>query len=253
MDMAQDLPRVVASFDRERHIAGFSPTRHAAQSLAICAVLMAGSLWLARSAQPIDWLFLPAAFLVANFVEWTFHKHPMHHPKKFPPGARVLYLNHTMIHHRAFLHDRMEIRSPRELGLILMPWYTMILLFVLGSPAALIAGYLRGPGMIGIFYVLGILYYLFYEVQHALYHTSDETRRKLGLLHNRVFNFLRDHHAHHHRLDRMSKVNFNVTVPIADWLMGTRERPALTADAATTASEWEGGMDEEERRAAAER
>jgi len=35
---------------------------------------------------------------------------------------------------------------------------------------------------------------------------------------------MRSHHRHHHRLDRMSHVNFNVTFPLMDTLLGTRER-----------------------------
>ena len=68
----------------------------------------ARSGWPAAPA-PIDWLLLPAFFVVANFIEWLVHKNPMHRP--LPP--RILYKNHALIHHRAFLHDSMPINRHR--------------------------------------------------------------------------------------------------------------------------------------------
>jgi hypothetical protein len=41
-----------------------------------------------------------------------------------------------------------------------------------------------------------------------------------------TFRWLQAHHTHHHRLDRMSHVNFNVTIPLTDWMMRTNESPA---------------------------
>ncbi len=248
MSVAQprQLPRVVAEFDKEKFLAGFSARRHIVQSLIICAVLGAGAGWLARSAQPIDWLFLPGFWLFGNFVEWAFHKGPMHRPAR-GKSARVLYFNHTMVHHRAFLHDDMPIEETRDLGLILMPWYTLLLLMVLGSPAALAAGAWRGVGVIGIFYLFALGYYLSYEVLHGMYHAPEAMLRRYGFLANPIFRFLRNHHAHHHRLDRMSRANFNVTLPVADFVMGTREKPVLDADAAATATTWEDGMSDDER------
>ncbi len=241
------LPKVVAQFDRNKFVEYFSPSKHIATSLSIAIPLLLGAAALSTLAQPMDWLFLIPFFLVANFVEWAFHKNPMHHPKDFPPGARVLYVNHTLVHHRAFLPNTMPIRHTKDLGLILMPWFTMLILMGLGLPAALIGWALRGPGVVGIFYVFALLYYMSYEVLHGMYHTNEATQRRYGLWNNKLFQFLRSHHAHHHRLDRMSKVNFNVTLPLADYLTGTRETPDLATDDADSAEAWERGMDDKER------
>jgi hypothetical protein len=176
------------------------------------------ALWLARRAAAIDWLLLPAFFVVANGIEWAFHKNPMHRPM----NPRILYKNHSLVHHRAFLHDTMAVGSVKELGLIMMPWYTMLGLFVLASPVALLAGWWRGPGAAGIFYLAAVAYFVTYESMHALYHLPDTTLRRIGLG-GRLFQRLRSHHRHHHRLDRMSHVNFNVTFPLMDWLLGTKE------------------------------
>lgn len=241
------LPKVVAMFDREAAIPqGYSAGRHIAQTLLLSTVIVSGALYLAREAAPLDWLLLPAFWVAGNFIEWAFHKGPMHRPTK----ARILYVNHTLVHHRAFLHDTMPVRNFREFGLILMPWYTMMLLLVLASPIAALAWAWRGPGAVGIFYLFAMGYFLSYEVLHGLYHVPEAFAQKLGLHKNRVFQFLKAHHAHHHRLDRMSHSNFNVTIPLWDKLMGTREVPALEADAAETAKAWDDQLGPKERQVA---
>ena len=244
---SRPLPRVIAEFDRNRHLEGFTLGGHLVRTGLVCGLALAGSIYLSLQAEPMDWLLLPLFILFANFVEWAFHRYPMHRPFSVPPGARLLYRNHTLIHHRAFLHNTMPVNDAREFGLILMPWYTMLLVQALGLPVALAGWAARGVGIVGIFYIGTLLYYMAYEVMHALYHTTDATQHRLGLKGNSLFQYLRSHHAHHHRLDRMSKVNYNVTFPLADVVMGTREQPDLSVDQTATAEEWAGSMGEKER------
>ena len=66
---------MVANFDREKFLAGFNTKAHIFKSLTICAVLMTGSIYLARQAHPLDWLFVIVFWMIANFVEWNFHKY----------------------------------------------------------------------------------------------------------------------------------------------------------------------------------
>src|SRR5688500_17288253 len=134
--------------DRAAMLPGdYSAHAHIVRTVLIASGIAAGALWLARGAAGIDWLLLPAFFVVANFIEWVVHKNPMHRP--LPPKIRST--NHALIHRRAFLHDSMPINNARELGLIMMPWYTMLGLFVLASPVALLAAWWRGWGAAGIF------------------------------------------------------------------------------------------------------
>ena len=199
--------------------ADYSARAHIIRTSLIALGICAGGLWLARSAAPVDWLLMPAFFLVANGIEWLVHKNPMHRP--LPP--RILYKNHTLVHHRAFLPETMPVNDTRELSLIMMPWYTMLGLFVAASPVALLAAWWRGPGAAGIFFLSAAIYFLAYETTHALYHQSDAVLSRLGLG-GKWFDRLRSHHRHHHRLDRMSHVNFNVVFPLWDWLLGTKEK-----------------------------
>jgi hypothetical protein len=200
--------------------AAYSPWRHMGLTLGIASLIAALAVALATRARPLDWALMPAFFFVANFMEWAVHRYPMHHPLV----PRIMYRNHAMLHHIAFTDRNMPIGPARELGLVMMPWYTMIGLFVVASPVLLAAAALRGPGLAGVFLLAAVLYFVGYETLHALYHLPDPTLDRLGLGRRHVFRRMQAHHAHHHILRRMSAVNFNVTVPLMDWVFGTNER-----------------------------
>jgi hypothetical protein len=200
--------------------AGYSPWRHMALTAVIATAIASLALVLASHARPLDWALMPIFFVVANFIEWTVHRYPMHRPM-FP---RFMYKNHAMLHHIAFTERNMPVDSARELGLVMMPWYTMLGLFVLASPVMVLAGVLRGPGLAGVFLLGAALYFLSYETLHALYHLPDATLERMGLGGRRVFRRMQAHHRHHHILRRMADVNFNVTVPLMDYVFGTKER-----------------------------
>jgi hypothetical protein len=209
----------VRELTRADHIEpGYSPGWHAVRSLTLATVIGAAGLYVARTAAAIDWLFVPGFFVAANFIEWAFHRGPMHRVM----GPPIFYKNHTLLHHRAFFHDHMQVEDMRELELIMMPWYTMLILFGIASPIALVAGLLRGPAVAGMFFFVAAGYFLLYESMHALYHMPPALLRRWHL-YGPVFRALQAHHRHHHRLGRMAHVNFNVTIPLMDWVMGTRE------------------------------
>jgi hypothetical protein len=221
-DGAPALPAAAARFVRADHLpAGYSPARHAALTLAIAGVLAAAGALLAARARPLDWVLAPIFFVVANFIEWMIHRHPMHHPQ--PP--RFMYANHTLLHHLAFTDGNMPVARPAELGLVMMPWYTMIGLFVLAAPIMVLAGFVRGPGLAGVFLLTAVAYFLMYETLHALYHLPDATLDRIGLGRRALFRRMQAHHAHHHILGRMAHVNFNVTIPLMDVVLGTKEKP----------------------------
>jgi hypothetical protein len=207
--------------------AGFSPAKHIAGTAILAAVLLTAAVILARPAPAAAWLLLPAFWVFANFFEWTVHRFPMHRPLL----PRIMYRNHAGIHHGAFADDTMAIDDPRELSLIMMPWYTIIGLLVAASPVAIVAALIGGPPLAGIFYVGALSYFLFYETVHALYHLPPQRLARFGIRGDGLFARMRAHHMRHHAPRRMTHVNFNVTVPLADIVLGTRERtPARAAD-----------------------
>ena len=143
---SEALPAAAQRFVRTEHIpTGYSPWRHMALTLALAALLATLGAVLAARARPADWLGLPAFFVIANFIEWMVHRNPMHRPLR----PRIMYRNHAQLHHLAFTDGNMVIGPTRDLGLIMMPWYTMLGLFVVASPVMVVAGMLRGPGLAG--------------------------------------------------------------------------------------------------------
>ncbi len=208
-------------FARAEHLPQtYSPWRHMGLTAAIAAAIATLAGVLASRARPLDWALMPIFFVVANFMEWAVHRYPMHHPM-FP---RIMYKNHAMLHHIAFTDGNMPVGNARELGLVMMPWYTMLGLFTLTSPVMVLAGVLRGPGLAGVFLLGAVLYFVSYETLHALYHlpAAQLDRMLLGRL--PLFRRMQAHHTHHHILKRMAFVNFNVTVPLMDTLFGTKEK-----------------------------
>lgn len=206
---------------RAAHIeAGYSPWRHMALTLVLATALATVGLALAARARAADWLLLPAFLVIANFLEWMVHRHPMHRPLR----PRIMYRNHSQLHHLAFTDANMVIGPSEDLGLIMMPWYTMLGLFALASPVMVAAGLLRGPGLAGVFLLGAVAYFLCYELLHALYHLPDAVLDRAGIGRVRAFRRLQAHHRHHHILGRMAAVNFNVTFPLMDRLFGTLEK-----------------------------
>jgi hypothetical protein len=221
-EAAPELPAAAARFVRADHLrAGYSASRHITLTAMLAAAIAIGGAVLAARARPLDWVLAPVFFVFANFIEWMVHRHPMHHPQ--PP--RFMYHNHTILHHLAFTDGNMPIARAAEMGLVMMPWYTMIGLFTLASPVMVVAGLMRGPGLAGVFLLAAVAYFLMYETLHALYHLPDTTLDRLGVGRRAVFRRLQAHHAHHHILGRMAHVNFNVTIPLMDVVLGTNEKP----------------------------
>lgn len=216
-----DEPSV--SYVRADHIAAdYSPARHILTTLSIAAVILSVGVALATRASATDWLLFPVFLFVANALEWTVHRFPMHRPM----NPRIMYKNHAQLHHLAFTEQNMPVDSARELDLVMMPWYTMIGLFVVVSPVMVVAALVRGPGIAGVFLITAVTYFLMYEVLHASYHLPDATLARAGLRPGGLFYRLRAHHSRHHVLKRMAHTNFNVTIPFMDWVMGTREKTA---------------------------
>jgi hypothetical protein len=197
----------------------FSARRHLGTLAALAVAELGVAGWLVREARAADLWIVPAYLLVANVVEYVVHRVFMHRPL----WPRVLYRGHTLGHHRAFHHDSMEIGRWRELELVVMPWFTIVLIFAGMAPLVALVAWGLGRGAAGLLLLTGVGSFVLYEGLHTLYHFPSRTQARLGLDRNRVFQFLLRHHRHHHRLTRMRWVNFNISAPLADRLFGTFE------------------------------
>lgn len=146
-------------------------------------------------------------------LEWFIHKNILHKPQF---GLKSIYQQHTL-HHVIFNHDDMAIRDGKELNLVLMPVYAVLLLCVIVSPFVGLMLFLLGPSVAFSSLIMIMLFFLGYEWLHLIYHLPKEH----WLSRNRVIQYLRRQHQIHHNYVNMLKYNFNVTVPVFDKIMGT--------------------------------
>jgi hypothetical protein len=161
---------------------------------------------------------IPLFFMVANLGEYFGHRGPMHHRRR---GASILFERHTLQHHRFYTHEAMASESSRDFQMVLFP--PVMLIFFLGLlalPIGALLYWLISPNVGWLFAVTAVSYFLTYEWLHFAYHLRAD-----GWVGRRaLIRHLRRHHAAHHDPRRMTRVNFNITFPIADRLFGTLDR-----------------------------
>jgi len=169
---------------------------------------------------------VPVSFLIANAGEYLGHRGPMHHRRR---AVAILYERHVRQHHRFYTHDAMAAESHRDFQMVLFP--PVMLVFFLGALALPIGAALRiaiSPNVGWLFGATAMSYFLTYEWLHLAYHLPPD-----GWVGRRALvRRLRRHHTLHHDQRRMAHVNFNITFPIADWVMGTMASPTPAGEAA---------------------
>jgi hypothetical protein len=197
----------------------YSPWAHLATTVGLGAGLATLALSRIDHVHPAELAAVPLTLLFANAVEWHAHKGLLH---KRVRGLEAFYDRHTPVHHRVFVEHDMAIRSPWELGFVLIPWYGILGIFSLTLPIALALTALGAPNIAGLFVATSMLYIVAYECLHLAYHLPPD-----GLVgRRRLIAWLRRHHGLHHRYEMMQKWNFNVTLPLWDWIRGTLRRDA---------------------------
>lgn len=182
---------------------------------------------LSRLRAPRGWELatVPAVWVLSNFFEWLLHKDVLHRKVRF---LELAFVRHTPQHHGAFDGGSLAIRDARELKLVLLPAFGVIAMFAGAIPPGLALAALVSPNVGLLWVATVVLYVLGYEWLHLSYHLpEDGLVGRLALV--RV---LRRHHALHHTPALMQRANFNVTVPLWDWLLGTLVRAAPTCASA---------------------
>lgn len=217
MDARRD--RLATAIPRGYHPAAYFGATNLVAGIAIVAALaqlQGVSLW--------EWLIVPAAFLVANVVEYRVHKGPMHHLHR---PWQILFERHTRQHHVYFDDAHMSARSGREYYWVFFPWWAVGLVVITAALFALPLGILvsRNSGL--LFFAVAIAYYLAYEWLHFSYHLPPESA--IGRL--SIVRRLRRLHTLHHQVALMTRHNFNITFPICDWLFGTLRLEAIAHQA----------------------
>jgi len=193
----------------------YSPWLHLACTTGIGAVALAVGIWGVRAPRPVELLTVPITFLLSNLFEWRAHKDLLHHRQKF---ATVLYDRHTPEHHMVFGYDDMAVRDWRELKLVLIPAFGVAGIVAMMIPIAYLLSRFLGPNVGFLFLVTSALYVVGYELSHLSYHLPEQSF--IGRLW--LVRVLREQHRRHHHPRLMQKWNFNVTIPIGDWLHRTQ-------------------------------
>lgn len=192
----------------------YSPWLHLALTTLPGVLVVAAAVWRVRDPSLLELLAIPLTFVFANLGEWHIHRNVLHRRwKAFP----ILYDLHTPVHHRVYRYTSMEVRSARELKLVLIPPVGVAALVVLNLPLALGIGWLVSANVGWLYLATAGVYVVGYELSHAIYHLpADSFLGRRALVRK-----LRELHALHHDPRLMQRHNFNVTVPLGDWLFGT--------------------------------
>lgn len=190
----------------------YSPWAHLAATIGICLTAVTVALWRLEDVGVLELLTVPAAFLFANFFEWFVHREFMH-----KPSIKELYGKHTLMHHCVYRWGDMAIRDWRELPFVLLSAVNIFLVVTLMSLFALIPGWLFGANVGWLVLVTHAGYVLSYELLHLSYHLPEgHPVSRIGLIRR-----LGEHHSRHHEPRLMRNWNLNVTLPLADWTLGT--------------------------------
>lgn len=149
----------------------------------------------------------------ASFFEWVLHKYVMHRPVgKF----RYAFHAHAVVHHQIFKADQTyHLLNEKDKETIPMAWWNGAVLVAIGIiPFALIS-WATGQWAFALGGLVAFTaYYCFYEYIHWCMHLPKARRIEKPSW----FRKLNGHHLLHHRY--MHK-NFNVVLPLADYLLGT--------------------------------
>lgn len=167
----------------------------------------------------LEYSVFPLTLLLVNFAEYYAHRYLGH--KKTPYG-KLFYSRHTGDHHSFFLEHAMAYESSRDWRVVLFPLY-LIFAFIIGLilPGAYLLNQLFGLNVACLYSAAAISGYLFYEIMHFSYHIpKGHWAEKLFLL-IPGWAGLRHLHSLHHQRESMREINFNITLPVFDFLLGT--------------------------------
>jgi hypothetical protein len=211
---------------REKALAELSPRYNhwvhlAIPSLTACAVV-AVCLAFVRHLNLLDLIAVPITFVLLNAGEWRIHRDLLH--RRIKP-FQLLYDRHTPVHHVIYTTDDMSLKSRREFYLVLMPPFAIIGAFLAAAPAPA-ALWLLGFHNVALLTAATMMFYMVsYEWLHLSYHLPPDSF--VGRM--KIIRLLRRHHAMHHNPELMQRWNFNVSLPLWDWVRRTVYTPERAA------------------------
>ncbi len=165
-----------------------------------------------------EWLLIIPIALAGNFVEWGMHMHVMHRLKDVF-ALRAIYDRHTRQHHQYFTDNDTSIHSIREFRIVFFPWRVLLVLGVVSVLLGWLVSQLLGPDAGYMVPITMIGHYMVYETFHFCCHVPENA----FVRHCPLINTIRRHHSAHHNMGIMMHINMNLTLPLADWALGTSD------------------------------
>lgn len=206
---------------RENYKANISPAYNGLLHVIVMyAVGISALVYCFRQLEGVTWEWLLAipVFLAGNLVEWFMHAKVMHRRINVF-GLRQIYERHTREHHQYFTDNEYTIDSTREFRIVFFPWRVLITLAAVGIPLGYVTSLIFNANAGYIVFMVMVFNYLMYETFHYCCHVPENWFvRNMPLI-----NTIRRHHTAHHNQGIMMKYNMNLTVPFADWLLGTSD------------------------------
>ena len=206
---------------RQEYLQQISPWYHGLMHIGVMyAAGIAAIVWCVGQLRDPSWewlLILPIA-IAGNFVEWGMHMHVMHRLKDVF-ALRAIFDRHTRQHHQYFTDNDFTIHSVKEFRIVFFPWRVLIVLVIASALFGGLAAWVLGPDAGYMFPITMIGHYLVYETFHFCCHVPENRFvRSMPLI-----NTIRRHHSAHHNMGVMMHINMNLTLPIADWALGTSD------------------------------
>jgi hypothetical protein len=167
-------------------------------------------------------LFFTVGIAYASLFEWILHRFVMHRPVG---RFRYAYEAHAQTHHNRFRADGSYHLGdhPHDLATIPMAWWNGPVLIAVSSAPFWAAGWLLGLWSLPASVTAAIAcYYVTYEYIHWCMHKPAGR----WFERTRLFQFLNGHHLLHHAWQGK---NYNVVLPLWDWILGTLIRRAPKA------------------------
>lgn len=189
----------------------YSPTAHFVIPGLLGLGVFGACAWLLHDVRPVEWLTVPLTLFTGLGFEWRVHKSILHERQ---PLLGVLYVRHELHHHVIYTYDDMTMRSQREWRLVLMPAYAIVLVFVMMVPIVAALWHFVSPNVALLHLATSMIFFLAYEWMHLAYHLPNN--HPIGRL--SLIGKLRELHRRHHDPSLMKRWNFNVTVPLFDWI-----------------------------------
>ena len=206
---------------RQQYVAQISPWYNGLVHIVVmyAAGLSAIAWCVSRMQNPTwEWLLIVPVAIAGNFAEWAMHRYVMHRLIDVF-ALRAIYDRHVRQHHQYFTDNDYTIDSVREHRIVFFPWRVLAVLAVMGSVFGGLVGWLVNANAGYVVFITMIGHYMLYETFHYCCHV----RENWFVRHMPIVSTIRRHHAAHHNMGIMMKVNMNLTLPIADWAMKTSD------------------------------